>query len=94
MLKDGLPSHDTFGRVFAAMNPKALGEAFRQLTVLLAAELRGQIVAIDGKCLRRSFRKAGSGVFTHMVSAFATKNGIVLGQVSTDEKSDEIEAIP
>jgi predicted transposase YbfD/YdcC len=93
-LKNGIPSHDTFGRVFAAMNPKALGEGFRRWTVRLAAELRGEVVAIDGKCLRRSFRKAGSGIFTHMVSAFATKNGLVLGQVSTDEKSNEIEAIP
>lgn len=51
-------------------------------------------VAIDGKTLRRSFRTAGSGVFVHMVSAWATRNRVVLGQIKTDEKSNEITAIP
>ena len=93
-LPHGIPSHDTLGRVFAALNPKALAEAFRQWVAAVATLTEGEVVAIDGKTLRRSFRKAGDGVFVHMVSAWATANKIVLGQVKTEEKSNEITAIP
>lgn len=93
-LPNGIPSHDTLGRIFAALDPAALGEAFRAWVTEVARLTKGEVVAIDGKTLRRSFRKAGSGAFVHMVSAWATSNRIVLGQVKTDDKSNEITAIP
>jgi len=91
---DSSASHDTLGRVFAALNPAALAEAFRQWVASVARLTKGEVVAIDGKTLRRSFREAGSKSFVHMVSAFATSNRVVLAQVKTDEKSNEITAIP
>jgi predicted transposase YbfD/YdcC len=90
----GVPSHDTIGRVFAALNPKTLGEAFRRWTLSLAASSKEKLVAIDGKTLRRSFRHAGDNAFVHMVSAWSQTNRVVLGQVKTDDKSNEITAIP
>lgn len=93
-LPNGIPSHDTLGRVFAALNPGSLAEAFRRWVTAVAQLTKGEVVAIDGKTLRRSFRAAGSGAFVHMVSAWATSQRIVLGQVKTEEKSNEITAIP
>jgi predicted transposase YbfD/YdcC len=93
-LRHGIPTHDTLGRVFAALDPQALAEAFRKWALALARLTRGEVVAIDGKTLRRSFQEAGSSAFVHMVSAWAAGNGIVLGQVKTEEKSNEITAIP
>ena len=82
-LRHGIPTHDTIGRVLAALDPQALGEAFRQWVAAVARLTQGEVVAIDGKTLRRSFLEAGSSVFVHMVSAWATNNGVVLGQVKT-----------
>lgn len=93
-LRHGIPTHDTIGRVFAALDPQALAEAFRKWALALARLTHGEVVAIDGKTLRRSFQEAGSSAFVHMVSAWASGNGIVLGQVKTEEKSNEITAIP
>ena len=93
-LRHGIPTHDTIGRVLAALDPQSLGEAFRQWVAAVARLTQGEVVAIDGKTLRRSFQEAGSSVFVHMVSAWATNNGVVLGQVKTEEKSNEITAIP
>jgi predicted transposase YbfD/YdcC len=93
-LPNGIPSHDTIGRVFAVLNPKALEAVFRAWMNAVAKVTAGEVVAIDGKTLRRSFRNAGSGVFVHMVSAWATRNRVVLGQIKTDDKSNEITAIP
>jgi predicted transposase YbfD/YdcC len=93
-LPNGVPSHDTIGRTFAMLNPQALEQAFRDWASTLATLTKGEVVAIDGKTLRRSFQKAGSSAFVHMVSAWSTGNRIVLGQVKTDEKSNEITAIP
>jgi predicted transposase YbfD/YdcC len=93
-LKNGIPSHDTFGRVFAALSPETLQEVFRQWIGALAEVTKGEVVAIDGKTLRRSFRDAGNKAFVHMVSAWATHNRVVLGQFKTEEKSNEITAIP
>jgi predicted transposase YbfD/YdcC len=93
-LPNGIPSHDTIGRVFALLSPKALEAVFRAWMRAVAVLTKGEVVAIDGKTLRRSFREAGSGVFVHMVSAWATRNRVVLGQVKTEEKSNEITAIP
>ena len=93
-LPNGIPSHDTIGRVFAYLDPKALEAAFRAWVAAIARLTKGEVVAIDGKTLRRCFSKAGSNAFVHMVSAWATANRLVLGQVKTDEKSNEITAIP
>lgn len=91
---NGIPSHDTIGRIFAMLDPKALEKAFRDWVAAIATLTDGEVVAIDGKTLRRSFQKAGSSAFVHMVSAWAAGNQMVLGQVKTDEKSNEITAIP
>jgi predicted transposase YbfD/YdcC len=93
-LESGIPSHDTFGRVFAMLDPAALQEAFRRWVASLVEETKGEVVAIDGKALRRSFRNAGKKAFIHMVSAWGVRNGLVLGQVQTEAKSNEITAIP
>ena len=93
-LESGIPSHDTFGRVFAMLDASALQEAFRLWVATLVEVTKGEVVAIDGKTLRRSFRDAGNKAFVHMVSAWAASNRVVLGQVKTEEKSNEITAIP
>jgi predicted transposase YbfD/YdcC len=90
----GIPSHDTIGRVFAAVNPTALGDVFRDWVSAVARLTRGEVVAIDGKTLRSAIREAGGSAFVHMVSAWAARNRVVLGQVKTEEKSNEITAIP
>lgn len=91
-LPNGIPSHDTFGRVFAQLDPQALQGSL--LLWVKAAALRrpGEIVAIDGKTLRRSHRRSERPL--HLVSAWAEANHLMLGQVKTEEKSNEIEAIP
>ncbi len=93
-LSNGVPSHDTFGRVFAMLNPVALQEAFVRWTSALASASKGDLIAIDGKSLRRSFGDANEKAFVHMVSAWSNSNQLVLGQVKTDAKSNEITAIP
>jgi predicted transposase YbfD/YdcC len=90
----GVPSHDTIGRLFAALNPTTLGQAFQRWTAAMASASKEKLIAIDGKTLRRAFKHAGDGVFVHMVSAWSSANGVVLGQVQTEEKSNEITAIP
>src|SRR5665213_3390685 len=70
-LPNGIPSHDTLGRIFAFLDPKALEEAFRAWAAAIARLTQGEVVAIDGKTLRRSFREAGDNSFVHMVSAWA-----------------------
>jgi predicted transposase YbfD/YdcC len=92
-LPNGIPSHDTLGRVFALLDPAALAEAFRGWMTAVAGMTNGGLVAIDGKTLRRSFRERGVG-FVHMVSAWSAQNRVVLAQVKTEEKSNEITAIP
>lgn len=93
-LPNGIPSHDTIGRVFAMLDPKMLEAAFRRWVEAVATLTKGEVVAIDGKTLRRSFRDADRSAFVHMVSAWAAGNRMVLGQVKTDDKSNEITAIP
>lgn len=90
---NGIPSHDTLGRVFAILDPVALAEAFREWMRAVAGLTQGGVVALDGKTLRRSFRERGGG-FIHMVSAWSAQNRVVLAQVKTEEKSNEITAIP
>ena len=93
-LPNGIPSHDTFGRVFAALGTKAFRECFARWIQAVASSTNGDVVAIDGKTLRRSFNRASSKAAIHMVSAWSTANGVVLGQVKTAAKSNEITAIP
>jgi len=93
-LSAGVPSHDTIGRVFAALNPSALAQAFQRWTMAMRTNSQEKLIAIDGKALRRSFKHAGDHAFVHMVSAWSHRNQVVLGQVKTDEKSNEVTAIP
>jgi predicted transposase YbfD/YdcC len=93
-LPHGIPSHDTFGRVFAALDPEAFKAAFLAWVQTAAALLPGDVIAIDGKTLRRTFDTAADKAAIHMVSAWAAAQGLCLGQVKTDAKSNEITAIP
>ncbi len=93
-LPGGIPSHDTFGRVFALLDPDEFRRCFLSRTRAVVGPPGEQVVAIDGKTLRRSHdRGVGKGAL-HLVSAWATANGLVMGQVATDAKSNEITAIP
>lgn len=91
--KDGVPSHDTFGDVFAALDPEAFRDCFIAWTASLARHIEG-VVAIDGKTLRRSFDRANGQAAIHMVSAWSSSQHLVLGQEKVAEKSNEITAIP
>jgi predicted transposase YbfD/YdcC len=93
-LPNGIPSHDTFGRVFSRLAPAALERCFSKWMAALAEVSAGRLVAIDGKTLRRSFNKASNRAAIHMVSAWCETNHLVLGQLATAEKSNEIKAIP
>ena len=93
-LPGGIPSHDTFARVFARLDPKELHACFLRWLESAAHAVAGPHVAIDGKTLRRSF-DGPDGRALHVVSAFATGElGLVLGQVAVEDKSNEITAIP
>ena len=93
-LPNGIPSHDTFGRVFAALDPVAFAECFQHWIVGVAQATAGRVVAIDGKTLRQSFDTASAKAAIHLVSAWASHNHLLLGQVKTEAKSNEITAIP
>ena len=93
-LPHGIPSHDTFGNVFARLDPMQLQNCFVSWTQAIAELLPGEVVSIDGKTARRSYDRAGKKGAIHMVSAWASQNALTLGQVKTDEKSNEITAIP
>ena len=91
-LPNGIPSHDTFNRVFSSLDPSAFLDCFVQWVQGLCTAISGEVVAIDGKALRRASNNGAS--IPYIVSAWATENGLVLGQVKVDEKSNEITAIP
>jgi predicted transposase YbfD/YdcC len=93
-LPNGIPSHDTFGRVFARLDPEAFTQAFLNWTQAIREVLSAEVIAIDGKTLRRSHDKGVGKGAIDMVSAWATANHLVLGQRKTAEKSNEITAIP
>lgn len=93
-LPNGIPTHDTFNRVFQALDPQAFLECFIKWTEGLRTAVAGEIVAIDGKALRRSINRSNGKSLCHVVSAWATENGLALGQIKVDEKSNEITAIP
>jgi predicted transposase YbfD/YdcC len=93
-LPNGIPSHDTFGRVFAALDPAAFEACFTKWIADLATASAGRLIALDGKTLRRSLDVANGKAAIHLVSAWCEANHLVLGQVATDAKSNEITAIP
>lgn len=92
-LPSGIPSHDTFNRVFAALDPQELEKGFVSWVTSIARLTAGEVVAIDGKALRGT-RKAGNKGIVHLVSAWANTNNLVLAQRKVDDKSNEITAIP
>ncbi len=93
-LPNGIPSHDTFGRVFAAINPEEFERSFMEWVQAIVELTQGQVIAIDGKQLRGSQDSENGKRAIYMVSAWATANELVLGQRKVDEKSNEITAIP
>ena len=100
-LPNGIPSHDTFSDVFAGIEPERFEACFVAWVEALLASLPGAaapsdvpVVAVDGKTLRRSHDRANGVKAAHIVSAYASATSMVLGQVRTEEKSNEITAIP
>ena len=93
-LPNGIPSHDTFGRVFARLDPVQFEECFEEWVHAVNDVTGGQVVAIDGKTLRRSHDGVAGKSAIHMVSAWASVNRLILGQTKVDERSNEITAIP
>jgi predicted transposase YbfD/YdcC len=93
-LPGGIPAHDTFGRVFARLDPDEFRRCFLAWVQAVVGEPGPQGVAIDGKTLRRSHDRRTGQAALHLVSAWATTSGLVVGQVAVDSKSNEITAIP
>lgn len=93
-LPHGTASPDTFGRLFAALDPMALERCFAAWIQALSKSSGGQLIAIDGKTLRRSFDRAAGKAAIHLVSAWAQANELVFGQLACEAKSNEITAIP
>jgi predicted transposase YbfD/YdcC len=93
-LSGGIPSHDTFGRVFARLDPREFQRCFLAWVQAVVGELPPQVVAVDGKTSRRSGNRARGEHPLHLLSAWATASGLVLGQEATDAKSNEITALP
>jgi predicted transposase YbfD/YdcC len=93
-LPHGIPSHDTFGRVFAALDADAFERAFQAWVTDLKGSTAGKHVAIDGKAIRRSLDRASGRSCIHLVSAWVCEDHAVFGQLAVDDKSNEITAIP
>lgn len=93
-LPKGIPSHDTFGRVFAKIKPDEFQKRFIAWVQAIEKLTAGQVIAMDGKKLRRSHDQEAGKEAIYMVSAWATQNQLVLGQTRVAEKSNEITAIP
>ncbi len=92
-LPHGIPSHDTFNRLFQSLSPEELEKSFISWVSSIAQRSQGEVVAVDGKSLRGT-RSADGKSIVHMVSAWAGANNLVLGQCKVDAKSNEITAIP
>jgi predicted transposase YbfD/YdcC len=93
-LPHGIPSHDTFGRVFRLLDPEQFAQRFRKWIAAVETVTAGEVVAVDGKTSRRSHDRLLGKAAIQMVSAWATENGLVLGQTKVAEHSNEITAIP
>lgn len=93
-LENGIPSHDTLGDVFAVIDTEQFSHCFSNWVADLSNLVEEDIIALDGKCLRRSIDKASNKAAIYMVSAWSKQNSLVLGQVKVDDKSNEITAIP
>lgn len=92
-LEGGLPSHDTFSRLFRLLDPEQFRAAFQRFMAGFSEQYQG-VVAIDGKVLRRSFDRSSGRQALHMVSAWGCEQRLVLAQIATDSKSNEITAVP
>lgn len=93
-LPNGIPSHDTFARVFARLDPEAFEASFQQWVKALVSTLEAQLIAIDGKTMSGSYDREGGIKALQLVSAWASEQRVVLGQCSVASKSNEITAIP
>jgi len=93
-LPHGIPSHDTFNRVFAALDPMQFQACFLHWMQAVAGVLPAQVIALDGKTVRGSQDRANGKQAIHMVSAWASANHLVLAQMKVDQKSNEITALP
>jgi predicted transposase YbfD/YdcC len=93
-LPGGIPSHDTFRRVFGLLDRRQFAACLFQWTQALHEASGGKLVGIDGKTLRRSFAKRSGKAALHLVTAWSSENGLTLGQVACEDKSNEITAIP
>ncbi len=94
LFPNGLPVHDTIARVMSSLAPEQFQACFLKWMKAVNFRAKGELIAIDGKVLRSSYNRDDRQSTIHMVSAFASANGMVLGQVKTDAKSNEITAIP
>jgi predicted transposase YbfD/YdcC len=93
-LPNGIPSHDTFGRVWARIKPEEFERRFRQWVQGVVEVSQGEVVGIDGKTLRRSYDRAGGRAAIQLVSAWARSQRLTLGQVKVADESNEITAVP
>jgi hypothetical protein len=93
-LANGIPCPDTFGRIFSQIEPVEFEQSFINWVEAISELTAGEVVAIDGKKLRRSHDQSHGQKAIHMVSAWASQNHLVLGQIKVDDKSNEIPAIP
>jgi predicted transposase YbfD/YdcC len=94
-LPHGIPSHDTFGRVFARLNPQRFRECFLSWTQAVAQFTQDTLISLDGKTVKASFHRATASSPLHMLSAWCSEQGgLVVGQLKTEQKSNEITAIP
>ena len=93
-LPAGIPSHDTFGRVFARLSPSGFERCFEHWVQASVKNLSGEVLAIDGKCVRHSFDKGNKKEAIEIVSAWAENQRLCLGQVKVKEESNEIRAVP
>jgi predicted transposase YbfD/YdcC len=90
----GIPSHDTYGRFFALLSPKEFNNSFLSWIRSIHKKSQGEVIAVDGKTVRRSHDRTNAKEALHLVHAWASENHMLLGQVETDTKSNEITAIP
>ena len=93
-LSRGVPSHDTFSRLFASLDPDAFAACFQRWTESIQEHTQGRVISMDGKTSRRSFDKATGKAALHTVSAWCNHNHLVLGQLAVDAKTNEMKAVP